>query len=162
MTRFKNILIPVDFSACSEQALGVALSMAGKDSTLHLLHVADLKTTGSTYESNDATRAEMAAIEQDEGALAEELRSVAKRLREQGELGEPEGQRVNLRVANGEPAANILGSADELGVDLIVMGSHGRKGFKDLLLGSTTEQVVRRANCSVMAVKPEGYPYLRD
>jgi len=162
VNQFKNILIPVDFSACSEQALGVALSMASSGATIHLLHVADLKKSGRTYESNEATEAEMVAIEEDEGALREELRAVAQRLRAEGGLPEPDGQRVNIRVAGGEPASNILGSADELGVDLIVMGSHGRKGFKDMLLGSTTEQVVRRANCSVMAVKPEGYPFVRD
>jgi nucleotide-binding universal stress UspA family protein len=42
------------------------------------------------------------------------------------------------------------------------MGTHGRTSMKDYFVGSTTERVVERATCSVLTVKPDGYPYLRD
>ena len=47
-------------------------------------------------------------------------------------------------------------------IDLVVSGTHGGHGLKGWLLGSTTEQLVRKSSCSVFVVKPQGYPYLRD
>jgi nucleotide-binding universal stress UspA family protein len=51
---------------------------------------------------------------------------------------------------------------DEHELDLIVTGTHGGRGIKGLLLGSMSQQLVRKASCSVFVVKPQGYPYLRD
>jgi nucleotide-binding universal stress UspA family protein len=53
----------------------------------------------------------------------------------------------------GDPAAQILAYAREAGVDLIVMGTHGRTGLERLLLGSVAEKVMRDAHCSVLVVK---------
>jgi len=50
-------------------------------------------------------------------------------------------------------AAHILEILDKLGCDLIVMGTHGRRGWRHVLFGSMTEEVVRRARCPVMVVK---------
>lgn len=51
---------------------------------------------------------------------------------------------------------------DEHELDLIISGTHGPKGLKGFLMGSTTEQLVAKATCSVFVIKPKGYPYLRD
>jgi nucleotide-binding universal stress UspA family protein len=67
-----------------------------------------------------------------------------------------------VRVGGGEVAAEILKAATDAQIDLIVMGTHGRTSIKDYFVGSTTERVVERATCSVLSVKPDGYPYLRD
>jgi nucleotide-binding universal stress UspA family protein len=60
---------------------------------------------------------------------------------------------VEHRMERGEPAPVILGVAEEIGADLIVMGTHGRTGFRRLLMGSVAEQVVRKAPCPVLTMK---------
>jgi nucleotide-binding universal stress UspA family protein len=67
----------------------------------------------------------------------------------------PQGSAIRLdRVIRDGPApAVILDAADEFAVDLIVMGTHGRTGFRRLVLGSVAEEVVRRAPCPVLLVK---------
>jgi nucleotide-binding universal stress UspA family protein len=58
------------------------------------------------------------------------------------------------RLLSGEPAVEIARLAEEEGMGLIVMGTHGRTGFKRLLMGSVAEAVVRRAPCPVLTFKP--------
>lgn len=62
---------------------------------------------------------------------------------------------VHTRIGN--PAEEILDVAETLGADLIFIGSHGRTGFKRLVLGSVSERVVREAKCPVMVVRDKGY-----
>lgn len=62
----------------------------------------------------------------------------------------PEGVHVEHRVKEGNPEEEIVRLAEELGADLIVMGSHGRSGLQRLLMGSVAEQVMRKSCCPVM------------
>ena len=64
------------------------------------------------------------------------------------------GHRFETLVKEGKPAAAILDTAAALGVDLIVIGTHGRSRLDHLLIGSVTERVLRKATCSVLAVRP--------
>jgi nucleotide-binding universal stress UspA family protein len=66
----------------------------------------------------------------------------------------PDRKAPLLRVADGRPADEIIRAVEREGTDLIVMGTHGRRGFKRLMLGSVAEEVVRRATCPVLTVKP--------
>ena len=84
------------------------------------------------------------------------------RLREQlyGLRAEP-GTRVDHRLNEGHPVTEILGVAEEVNADMIVMGTHGRTGLGRLLLGSVAEQVMRKARCPVLTVRkplPEAVP----
>lgn len=63
---------------------------------------------------------------------------------------------VHARI--GEPVAEILGVASEVGADMIVIGSHGRTGLRRLIHGSVSEMVVRRALCPVIVAREKGYP----
>ena len=163
MFEFKRILVPIDFSECSERALGFALSLAVRfDAELFLMYVKDSRPGSRTYDDNVETRREVDAIERDEAALREIWGRVSGAVAAATGLpGLPDRVR-HLRVAAGSPADEIVRAAEDAAVDLIVMGTHGREGIKAMFVGSTTEQVVNRATCAVMAVKPEGYPYLRD
>ena len=61
---------------------------------------------------------------------------------------------VEYRLEEGFPATEILRIANEIHADLIVLGTHGRTGLGRLLMGSVAEQVVRKATCPVLTVKP--------
>jgi universal stress protein A len=63
--------------------------------------------------------------------------------------------RYELLVMIGDPAVQVLQLASQLGADLIVMATHGRKGLHRLVLGSVAEHVVREAPCPVLTVKPK-------
>jgi nucleotide-binding universal stress UspA family protein len=71
--------------------------------------------------------------------------------REAEGLGAPS---VAATTAIGEPAVEIVGYAKEHGIDLLVLGTHGRTGLEHALMGSVAERVVRRARCPVLTVHP--------
>ena len=73
------------------------------------------------------------------------------------------GIHVEYLIAEGDPGAVILRTAEKAKCDLIVMGTHGRTGFNRVLMGSVTETVVRKAPCPVLTVKNPLYaPIRRD
>jgi nucleotide-binding universal stress UspA family protein len=63
------------------------------------------------------------------------------------------------QTREGRAAQTIVDVAQELGAELVVMGTHGRTGLAHMLLGSVTEQVVRRAQCSVLTVRPGAFRF---
>lgn len=63
---------------------------------------------------------------------------------------------VHTRIGN--PAKELIGLSDETGADLIVVGTHGRKGVSRLFMGSVAEQVVRHGTCPVLVVRPSMHP----
>jgi universal stress protein A len=135
-----RILVPTDFSQPSEQAFTYARSLAHQSgASLHLLHVVQrpLLAEGLAAE---------AAI--DDGTLGSQMVENAKaRLRKLA----PEA--ASAEVVFGYAARSIVEHASTSGVDLIVMGSHGRTGIAHVLLGSVAEAVVRTAPCPVLTVR---------
>lgn len=81
-----------------------------------------------------------------EGAAEERLTSLAQEL-------EQRGFKVETVAREGFPPEVILGEADAVGADLIAMGTHGRTGLAHLVLGSTAERVVQRADCPVLTLR---------
>lgn len=156
---FKTILIPTDFSDCSQRALDVGLRLADTwQSNVVLLHASE--------DINAASFADYAGVETAD-AVVESATQALNRIAQThlkrvfGDDSPISEDRIDVRVASGPPAAQILDVARELHTDLIVMGTHGRSGLTDKVLGSTAERVARRADCSVFTVKPEGYPFIR-
>jgi len=158
----RRILVPTDFSDCSERALRVALSMASRqNSDVHLLHISPRPASG-TYESDKDTKAEVKALETNEGALKTAYGEAAKEVSEATGLPVLAETAVHYLVAGGAPADEIVRIAEEIHADLIVLGTHGRTSVKEFFVGSTAERVLKNAYCNVLAVKPKGYPFLRD
>ena len=141
--QLKQILIPIDFSDYSDQALRWGISLAQKyGAQLLLLHVIP--------EVLEEVSARESAGEQ---LVIDLTAEVEAQLHEIARQGLKEGVAVDVRVADGEPADAILRMARQEKVDLIVMGTHGRTGLSHLLLGSTAEAVVRAAACPVFTVR---------
>ncbi len=149
MLRIKKVLYATDFSECSESALPVALRMAERHAAeLHMLHAIVL------HEDDPHDPAHHFPDPQE---LYETLQVLAdERLARVGEReGMHEVEIVRAQVRGIAPAPVILEYAQEQDVDLIVMGTHGRRGIRQLLLGSVAEEVLRLAGTPVLTVRGE-------
>jgi nucleotide-binding universal stress UspA family protein len=140
----KTILAAVDFSEPSQQALDAAVSMAAAfDATLHVVHVFELPIPAvSPYE-----------VAIPEAYLEESREAASKRLADAAAHAGSKGARVETHLGEGPAARSICRTAEEIGADLIVMGTHGHTGIKHLVLGSVAERTLRHAPCAVLAVK---------
>ena len=163
MQAIKRILVPIDFSEVSHAALSMALQLASDyDAQLFVLHVVDdldreLKKRLVSAPNDDVIET---AIRKGETAILDAVELERSRAREAGK--QLQNSPLKMIVTGGDWLEVSIGLIDEHDLDLIVTGTHGGKGIKSLLLGSMSEQLVRRAACSVFVVKPQGYPYLRD
>jgi nucleotide-binding universal stress UspA family protein len=144
MINVRRILCPVDFSDHSRRALDHALALATwYSSAVTVLHVSPLSPV--------AAHAPMGGMPPYVG-LTPEARQALMRSMEAFAAGGPSGAPVEYEIAEGHPAAVILDRADEIGADLLVLGTHGRSGFERWVLGSVTEKVLRKALCPVLTV----------
>jgi len=142
MLRIKTILHPTDFSESAEHALQLACSLArDHGSKLVLLTVpAPPLPSVETYIPEYELSQLMKESEQQLKSVADGIEDVS----------------VETRVIAGEPGWAIVTAASDCQADLIVMGTHGRKGLSRLLMGSVAEHVLRHAPCPVLTVKPTG------
>ena len=144
------ILVPVDFSACSEAALIYAVRLARCLGTpLLILHVVHDPGSMPGYYSLALKKKQVDRIE-DRAAdmLAEFLTAIAGRYPDLAELQKPQSLLVK-----GLPGSRILEVAEQQGASLIVLGSKGLTGLKHLLVGSVAQRVVQLAHCPVTVVK---------
>lgn len=140
---FTNILVPLEGSKCSEQALELAISVArAEEATITLLHAVD------------PTAASIAEIDPSGTALAPWLNAICEAghslLHAAEARVKSEGLPVRAIFEQGNPVEEILWAADREGCDLIVMGCHGRRGLVRAVMGSVSEAVVRAAHVPVM------------
>ncbi|MEQ1622486.1 MAG: universal stress protein [Methylococcales bacterium] len=143
MTTYKHILLATDFSEHCEHVANKAKELAHQfQAKLSLVHIMDnLIITDAAYGST---------IPFDLDLTAELMASARARLAKLAEtLGIPD---QNQWLEVGSPKLEIIRIAEENGVDLIVVGSHGRHGLA-LLLGSTANGVLHHAQCDVLAVR---------
>jgi len=145
---FKQILIPVDFSEQSTAALRLGADMAGRfRAAVTVLHVYDPLpfAVSPEYEQYSPEQRKRLAME-----LEKALSAAKQRAHTAGAMD------VQTKLLEGNPPAAIAEFAAAGHFDLIVMGTHGRRGLEHALLGSVAERVVRTAPCPVLAVRPEG------
>src|SRR5271165_927553 len=139
----RNILLATDFSESSTRALNYALGIAARYSaTLHLFHCID--PTPYNMGAPDAVQTAREAARRDMERLESDLRS----------SGQARNVEVKLRVEAGELVNILPGIVKDLDLGLIVVGTHGRTGWKKLVLGSVAEMVVDYASCPVLTVGP--------
>jgi universal stress protein A len=136
---FKKILCPIDFDENSIAALDTAAKMARQfDATVEVVHVVPIVVQpGGTQVYADVYAAE-------EQSSKAKLAELAK--------AHLAGVKYELRTTVALPSAAILHAAKNLGADVIVMSTHGRRGISHLFMGSVAERVVREAQCPVLTV----------
>ena len=136
------ILVPVDFSDCSLDALEYATVVAQQaKASLLLLHVLEPVSYGLDFTLGHSRTHHL------------EVSTWTKRLEELAASHQQSHVPVESRLRGGLPADSILDSAQTLPCDLIVMGTHGRRGISHALSGSVAEAVLRKARCPVIAVR---------
>jgi universal stress protein A len=146
-----TILVPTDFSETADTALEYAAALAARfGASLHLLHVFTDPYRGAPGADLYAP----VAPDLQERALDEAQASLATRLAAHQTTARP----GTCAVVSGLTAKQIAQYADDHAIDLIVMGTHGRRGVAHLLLGSVAEHVVRIAPCPVLTVRGESRP----
>jgi nucleotide-binding universal stress UspA family protein len=144
---YDNVLVPVDGSATAYRGLTEAIKIARKaGSRLILLHVVNEFVLDYTYSSGAFTTDLLDSIRQQGKTILEEA---SRRARAEGL--HPES--VLIETIGGSAAALIVQKAAELKADLIVLGTHGRRGLRRLALGSDAEEVVRLSNIPVLLVR---------
>lgn len=142
----KTILAPIDFSVATEPVLTAALELArATSSRLVLLHVVQPPILTSDYGL---------AMESFQEAVTWSEKHAEKRLTELGERAKNHASAVVTEQVSGAPAREISLAAERHRPDYIVMGSHGHTALYDLLVGSTTHSVMRKAQCPVLIVPP--------
>ena len=151
MQTIKKILVPTDFSELSEVGVRYALEMAASQGAevvvLYVAHYRDVAPHRG-YEASLEVHYETV-----EELLDECKKRVAKFLQERfSDLTEK--VKVQEEADFGDAHESIVEKAEEEGVDMIIMSTHGRTGVGHMLIGSVTEQVVRRASCPVLSVRP--------
>jgi nucleotide-binding universal stress UspA family protein len=163
MQQIKRILVPTDFSEVSRAALSMGLQLASdNDAQLYVLHVVkdmdrELKKRLVSAPNDSVIEATITEGEKEILAAVELERNRAKEANKN-----LKAVPLKILVTGGDWLDVTMGLIDEHELDLIVTGTHGGKGLKGFLLGSMSEQLVRKATCSVYVVKPQGFPYLRD
>lgn len=141
---FQKILFPTDFSSCANQALPYALHWASSfDGDLYMLHAIILHGYQPLHGVEGFPG---------EDDIYEVYRSQAEEEMKRLEAAHPAVvKQVQRRGVAAAPV--ILEYASETGIDLIVMATHGRRGPRRLLVGSVTEEVIRKASCPVLTMK---------
>ncbi len=141
--KLTRILVPVDFSECSRKALQYAIPLARQhQAVLILLNVVEAAYAGGEIAAVDYIQLEAAMKEGAEKKLSE---FVVHEI--------PSDISTQSIVRTGLPSREITELAKTLGIDLIVISTHGRTGLKHVFLGSVTEHVVQRAPCPVFVVR---------
>ena len=147
MLEIKKILFPVDFTQNSSKLLRYVLSISDKyDSMIYLLHIIeDLSQWGSGFYvphlplkqyQNEALKG---AENRMDKICDEQLKSC------------PNFQRM---IVSGTPAVEILKTVESETIDLVIIGTHGRKGLEHTIFGSVAENVVKKSSAPVLIINP--------
>jgi nucleotide-binding universal stress UspA family protein len=138
---YDEILLPSDGSTAAGLAVDHAFDVATTyGARVHVLYVVDQSAIDGLVSESELVAV---ALEREGTAVVNEIAGLAA----------DRGVDITTDVRIGYPARTILDYADENDVDLVVMGTHGRRGVDRYLLGSVTERVVRGADVSVLVVR---------
>jgi manganese transport protein len=133
----KNIAISVDFSDADEIAINSAFELGGKEAKYTLIHI--VETVGAMLYGND--------VDDHETTIDEKL------LKEYQELFHKKGFKVEIKLGFGKPNTTIPAIINAGNFDILVMGTHGHTGFKDIIFGTTVDKVRHKIEIPLFIVK---------
>lgn len=140
MRNFGSILVALDFSDCSQELIDKVIDLAESSTRIVLLHVAGLSDGSGPKGVRDDAKSQL--LERSRERLAEYSRSMSPTL-----------QNVIAVVAEGPNAETIVEQARQHEADLIIVGTHGRRGPSRLIGGSVAAEVISLADCPVLVVR---------
>jgi nucleotide-binding universal stress UspA family protein len=146
MVEIKKILFPIDFTENSAQILPYVLSVSEKyDSTIYLIHVMqDLLKWAGFYVPHLSM----------EKSQKEALKSAEKFMNKVCEDQLQSCPMFQRKIVSGDPAVEILKTIESENIDLVIMGTHGRKGLEHSIFGSVAENVVKKSPVPVLTINP--------
>ena len=144
MIKYKQLLCPIDFSDVSDHAFKIATDLAATfKADLHVIHV--FQMPASTIPEG--------AYEVPEDMEESIKCHLSKRLDEFVKNHSTPEINITTGLYTGFPHNEIINSANETNADMIVMGTHGRTGFSQVLLGSVAERVIRTSDIPVLTIR---------
>jgi len=154
MISLNRILVPTDFSDNAKAAVEYAAALADKfSSEVHLMHVTQDVTASLVPEPGFAFGPPDNFLQELRDDALNNLEALAK-------SDILQGAKVVTLVRHGPPFVEIVRYAREELIDLIVISTHGRTGLAHVFMGSVAEQVVRKAGCPVLSVRPAGHQFI--
>ena len=136
-----SALVATDFTASSEHAARVALELLGGEGTLYVAHV----TPRVAIPQGDSRTWDEITT----GAVVPRLEAFVRR------LDPPPGVRVEYVLLHGDPATELTAFAEQLRIDMIAAGTHGRSALGRLVMGSVSTKLIREAKCWVLVAPPQ-------
>jgi len=151
-SKIKNILVPVDFSNTSEIALTEAIKLAGLfKATIFLIHVVEYLN-----EFNGYFYSVVPELQTSIPLLLEFEKTVEKKMEDMKErIQKKYGIKVEVIVTSGQVHSEIIRFSENKKIDLIVMGTHGVSGYKELFIGSNAQRVVTLSDAPVLTIQKE-------
>jgi nucleotide-binding universal stress UspA family protein len=145
MKLIKNILVPIDFSDYSKNALRYAVQFAKNfQAKMYLIYVVEPMIYPADFSMGQVAIPSMDADLQNRAE--EELKNLANSFIDSS-------LEIETLIKTGKPFVEINETAKEIDADLIIMATHGHTGVEHLLFGSTAEKVVRKAPCPVLTLR---------
>jgi len=143
---FKKILFPTDFSVASDYALAYAVSVAKQfKAKLFILHVVDM-----SYDISGFYIPHISAE-----TLQQEMKDWAEKMLKKLTIRMPRSIKAyESAIKIGIPHKEIIKFAKDKDIDMIIMGTHGKTGVDHFFFGSTTERVLKQADCPVLTIRP--------
>ena len=151
MTEIKKILAPVDLSEFSKLGVRYALDLAQwQQSEVLIYNVMTIEETPFPQGAEDwvVTQTDLPKFKK----ILDQRRKIFDRFVHESCAGAIPNSRLRHDIGIGTPYKRIVEKAEQEGIDLIVMLTHGRGGLAHMLIGSVTERVLRRAPCPVLAL----------
>lgn len=131
----KKILVPVDYSESSLNALESAIFIAQRHNAIvHILHIRDITIEANEWQTPDPAKEFYNAIA--------------------GNVVTKHGLKTNITFAEGLVGHVIIKTVFEMKTDMVIMGSHGESGYRDFFIGSNAYYVIKRATCPVLLIPP--------
>jgi len=152
---FSKILVPLDGSALSEKALAMAQNLAStSDTSIHLMQVISLRPELDARRGSGGESITILEMEQDAARQLIEIRTARGKKYLEGIAVQLQQAGIHVTTVMREGAADehIVEYAKEQDIDLIVMSTHGRSGFKRFFVGSVTDRVIRTGETPVLVL----------